>query len=171
MTLPTLLVLRTLLINPGREMYGREIMQASLVGSSAYSILGRLEAAGWVSARDEKISLRAGGRPVRRYYQLTPKGVEEARATMARAAAQLAALGVTEAPPQAGPLNIGGIEIGVTVDERQPPGVVGIVSRGRESTSVSAFSLGASEPEAAGKGPCEHRIPPGAYCRTCERLI
>jgi hypothetical protein len=67
--------------------------------------------------------------------------------------------------------------IGITVDDRQPPGVVGFVSRGRESTSVSAFSLGASEPgpgqdrKAAGKGPCEHRIPHGSFCTRCGRLI
>ena len=45
MTLTTQLVLRALLANPGREMYGREIMQAaSLATGTVYPILARLEA-------------------------------------------------------------------------------------------------------------------------------
>jgi PadR family transcriptional regulator PadR len=176
MTLTTQLVLRALLADPGREMYGREIMQAaSLATGTVYPILARLVAEGWVSVREEKIDKRAEGRPARRYYRLTPEGTRKAGAAMARAATQLSRLGL-DAPPQA-PLSIGGFEVGVTVDERQPPGTVGIVSRGRNTVAVSAFSLGAEvtepkqDPEPASEGPCEHRIPPGAYCRRCGRLI
>jgi PadR family transcriptional regulator PadR len=176
MTITVQLVLRALLATPGREMYGLEIVRgAGLPSGTVYPILYRLESAGWLEKRTENIDPKKAERPRRSYYRITAKGTEAAREAMARAAVQLSALGVTEGPPP--PLSIGGIEIGVTVDERQPPGVVGIVSRGRDSTSVSAFSIGASEagPEQDrkpdGKGPCEHRIRPGAYCRTCERLI
>jgi hypothetical protein len=27
------------------------------------------------------------------------------------------------------------------------------------------------EPKPRAKGPCDHRIPPGSYCRRCDRLI
>lgn len=172
MTLTVQLVLHALLAEPGREMYGFEVIRGTgLASGTIYPILARLEEAGWLEGERETINPQAEGRPPRKYYRLTSEGTSEARKAVARGSARLAALGVTEAPTQTGPLGIGGIEIGVAVDERQPPGVVGIVSRGRESTSASAFSLGASEPEPDGKGPCEHRIRPGAYCRTCERLI
>jgi hypothetical protein len=61
-------------------------------------------------------------------------------------------------------------DIGFTVDGRLPPGMVGVVSRGRDGVSVSAFRLG-DTPEAAQDRQCEHRIRPGAYCKTCGRII
>lgn len=73
----------------------------------------------------------------------------------------LAALRHKPAPP--------GIKI--ISDERMPPGTVALVSRGRDEVSVSAFSLGASKPERAArsraKAACPHRLPSGAYCKTC----
>jgi PadR family transcriptional regulator PadR len=177
MTLTVQLVLRALLAEPGR-VYGFEVIRGTgLASGTIYPILARLEEAGWLEGERETINPQAEGRPPRKYYRLTAEGTSEARKAVARGSARLAALGVTEAPRRAGPPSIGGVEIGVTMDERQPPGVVGIVSRGRDSSSVSAFSLGASKPEPeqdakpVSKGPCEHRIRPGAYCRTCERLI
>jgi len=123
MTLTTQLVLRALLAEPGREMYGREIMQAaSLATGTVYPILARLEAEGWISVRDEKIDKRAEGRPARRYYRLTASGVENAGAAMARASSQLSRLGL-DPPAQVPPLKIGGIEIPVLADDRQPPGI------------------------------------------------
>lgn len=74
-------------------------------------------------------------------------------------------------PPQ----TVHGIKI--VTDERMPPGTAALVSRDRDEVSVSAFSVGASEPEPersrkpSSKGPCPHRVSPGAYCKRCERLI
>jgi PadR family transcriptional regulator PadR len=96
MTLTAQLVLRAMLAEPGREMYGREIMQAaSLASGTVYPILARLQAEGWVSVRDEEIDKHAEGRPARRYYRLTPDGIEKAEAAMARASTQIARLGLT----------------------------------------------------------------------------
>ena len=70
-------------------------------------------------------------------------------------------------PPQ----TVHGIKI--VADERMPPGTAALISRGRDSVSVSAFPLGADQdkPEPAStksrKDGCPHRLPPGAYCKTC----
>jgi hypothetical protein len=42
--------------------------------------------------------------------------------------------------------------------------------------AVDVSRLGASEPPSErprkpGKGPCDHRVNPGAWCKRCERLI
>jgi len=152
MTLTVQLVLRALLADPGREMYGREIMQAaSLATGTVYPILARLEAEGWVSVRDAVIDKRAEGRPARRYYKLTESGAKEAGKAMSRAATQLSRLGL-DGPLQPAPLRIGGIEIPVITDDRQPPGIVSVVAPGEEETQVRSFAL-APEPDAE---PCEH---------------
>lgn len=117
----------------------------------------------------------------------------------------------------------GSVGVGITVDPRQPPGIVSVVSRGKETAEVCSFALGAetgaepgrnpcpsvrpgpppadgeyrcelgkghagqhcfagsrwSDQETAperenktrAKGPCEHRVSPGSYCRRCDRLI
>jgi PadR family transcriptional regulator PadR len=86
MTIPTQLVLRTLLADPAKELYGVEIGQAAALPSgTVHPILARLEGVGWLSSRWEAIDPRAEGRPARRYYQLTPDGLALARAALARA--------------------------------------------------------------------------------------
>jgi PadR family transcriptional regulator, regulatory protein PadR len=176
MTLTAQLVLRALLADPGREMYGREVMQsASLASGTVYPILARLEAEGWLSGRDEVIDKRAEGRPARRYYKLTEAGIENAAKAMARASSQLSRLGL-DPPPQVPPLSIGGFSIPVLVDDRQPPGIVSVVSAGLDGdgkpvASAAHMDIGADEGELASEGPCEHRIPPGSYCARCGRLI
>jgi PadR family transcriptional regulator, regulatory protein PadR len=86
MTIPTQLVLRALLSDPTRELYGVEIGHAAgLPSGTVHPILARLEGVGWLESRWEEIDSRAAGRPARRYYQLTPDGVELARAALARA--------------------------------------------------------------------------------------
>src|SRR5215213_1637146 len=86
MTIPTQLVLRALLADPTKERYGVEIgAAAGLPSGTVHPILARLEGVGWLESRWEEIDPRAAGRPARRYYQLTPDGVELARAAMARA--------------------------------------------------------------------------------------
>jgi DNA-binding PadR family transcriptional regulator len=86
LTLPTQLVLRTLLTEPGREMYGLEICDvAELPSGTIHPILARIEAAGWLTSRLEVEDPRALGRPRRRYYRLTPDGAERARDALAQA--------------------------------------------------------------------------------------
>ncbi|GAA3135244.1 PadR family transcriptional regulator [Streptosporangium carneum] len=86
MTLPTQLVLRVLLADPTREMYGLEICAASgLASGTIHPILARLEGVGWLRSRFEDIDPHEQGRPRRRYYHLTSDGAEHARAALARA--------------------------------------------------------------------------------------
>ena len=86
MTIPTQLVLRALLEDPTRELYGVEIgAAAGLPSGTVHPILARLEGLRWVESRWEDIDPRAEGRPARRYYRLTAAGVESARAALARA--------------------------------------------------------------------------------------
>ena len=85
MTLPTQLVLRALLEDPTREMYGLEACAAAgLPSGTIHPILARLEAAGWLTSRWEDVDPREQGRPRRRYYRLTPDGAELARDALAR---------------------------------------------------------------------------------------
>jgi PadR family transcriptional regulator PadR len=86
MTIPTQLVLRALLADPAQEQYGVEIgTAAGLPSGTVHPILARLEGVGWLTSRWEDIDPRAEGRPARRYYRLTPDGLELARAALARA--------------------------------------------------------------------------------------
>ena len=56
MTLPTQLVLRVLLAEPTREMYGLQIGQAAeLPSGTVHPILARLEGCGWLESRWEDI--------------------------------------------------------------------------------------------------------------------
>jgi PadR family transcriptional regulator PadR len=86
MTIPTQFVLRALLEDPGRELYGVEVgAAAGLPSGTVHPILARLEGLRWVESRWEDIDTRAAGRPARRYYRLTATGVESARLALARA--------------------------------------------------------------------------------------
>jgi DNA-binding PadR family transcriptional regulator len=86
MTIPTQLVLRTLLDDPGRELYGIEIGEAAgLPSGTIHPILARLEGVGWVDSRWEDVDPSDAGRPARRYYRLSPAGAEHAREALARA--------------------------------------------------------------------------------------
>jgi PadR family transcriptional regulator, regulatory protein PadR len=76
MTLPTQLVLRALIADPTREMYGLEIGRlAELPSGTIHPILARLEGYGWLESRWEDTDPKQEGRPRRRYYRLTPDGV------------------------------------------------------------------------------------------------
>jgi PadR family transcriptional regulator PadR len=86
MTIPTQLVLRALLADPSRELYGVEIgTAAGLPSGTVHPILARLETVGWLTSRWEEIDPRTEGRPARRYYRLTSDGVGLARSALARA--------------------------------------------------------------------------------------
>src|SRR5437764_11900425 len=84
MTLPTQLVLRELLSDPAREMYGLEICEATgLPSGTIHPILARLEGLGWLTSHWENPQPGTLGRPPRRYYCFTTRGVEQARLAMA----------------------------------------------------------------------------------------
>jgi DNA-binding PadR family transcriptional regulator len=86
MTIPTQLVLETLLDDPQREFYGLEIGEAAgLRSGTVHPILARLEGYGWLASRWEDVDPSSEGRPPRRYYKLTAAGVQAARAALARA--------------------------------------------------------------------------------------
>ena len=86
MTIPTQLVLETLLADAERELYGVEIGDgAGLRSGTVHPILARLEGVGWLSSRWEDVDPAAEGRPARRYYRLTADGVPAARTALARA--------------------------------------------------------------------------------------
>ncbi|MGH4024857.1 MAG: PadR family transcriptional regulator [Pseudonocardiaceae bacterium] len=106
MTLPTQLVLRAMLIEPTQEMYGLQISRAAeLPSGTIHPILARLEACGWLQSRWEDIDPARVGRPRRRYYRLSPDGVEHARNALARVHRSRAAptrLPITPARPHEG---------------------------------------------------------------------
>ena len=85
-TLPTLRVLGALLENPGEPHFGYSLMQATgLKPGTLYPMLSRLTAEGWVTREQEDIDPVAEGRPARRYYKLTPLGIQESRQARAEA--------------------------------------------------------------------------------------
>jgi PadR family transcriptional regulator, regulatory protein PadR len=87
MTLPTQLVLRALLAEPTREMYGLQVCaEAGLPSGTIHPILARLEGLGWAESRWEDTDPAAEGRPRRRYYKMTEDGAERARIALAGAA-------------------------------------------------------------------------------------
>jgi DNA-binding PadR family transcriptional regulator len=93
MTLHLQLVLRTLLAEPTREMYGLQICaEAGLPSGTIHPILARLESLGWVESHWEDIDTHTEGRPRRRYYRLTTDGAELAGGALARATTPLATL-------------------------------------------------------------------------------
>jgi len=100
MTIPTQLVLRALLAEPTREMYGLQICeQAGLPSGTIHPILARLENEhGWLTSRWEDIRPEDEGRPRRRYYRLTEDGAERARLALAQATTSVTALGLRPRP-------------------------------------------------------------------------
>lgn len=86
MTIPTQLVLRALLGDTSRELYGVEIGDAAgLPSGTIHPILARLERAGWVTSRWEDVDPSEEGRPARRYYRIDARGEAAARTALAQA--------------------------------------------------------------------------------------
>jgi PadR family transcriptional regulator PadR len=86
MTLQELLVVRVMLAEPAREMYGLEIRKAvGLPSGTLHPILARLERRGLLESRWEEIEPTEEGRPRRRYYHLSPYGAERARVALEKA--------------------------------------------------------------------------------------
>ncbi|WP_460443588.1 PadR family transcriptional regulator [Amycolatopsis stemonae] len=93
MTLTTQLVLRALLADTAREMYGLEICAAAeLPSGTVHPILARLEDIGWLESRWEDVDPREAGRPRRRFYRLTGDGAKAAWTALVRAEASAAKL-------------------------------------------------------------------------------
>jgi PadR family transcriptional regulator, regulatory protein PadR len=92
MTLPTLLVLRALLEDPSREMYGLEICEAAgLPSGTIHPMLARFERLEWLESRWEDVDPHEAGRPPRRYYRLSPDGAQRARNALTTASAKRSA--------------------------------------------------------------------------------
>jgi PadR family transcriptional regulator, regulatory protein PadR len=100
MTIPTQLVLRTLLAEPTKEMYGLQICErAGLPSGTIHPILARLEREHeWLESRWEDVRPEEEGRPRRRYYKLTEGGAERARIALAQATTSLNTLGLSARP-------------------------------------------------------------------------
>lgn len=93
MTYATMSVLRALLEDPTRELYGLEICAAAgLPTGTVHPILARLEGLGWLESDWEQTSPQQQGRPRRRYYHLSEHGAMRARAALDRADVQTARL-------------------------------------------------------------------------------
>lgn len=72
-------VLNQFLDNPGRRLYGLELMRTLDLGSGTlYPILGRLVTRGWLVAQLEQTNTDNPGRPPRRFYELTDDGRQAA---------------------------------------------------------------------------------------------
>jgi hypothetical protein len=139
MTHHTLLVLRALMSPPGREMYGLEFARAfGVSGGTVYPMLYYAERVGWLTGRDEQGTARAKQRRLRRYYQVTDAGIAAAVEEMSREVAMHAALGIS--PPLT--VSVGGAAVGLTVDERQPPGALTVISGDEDSVSMGIARLG-----------------------------
>lgn len=82
----TVAVLRAMLNDPAREMYGTEICSAAgLASGTIHPILARMEGLGWLESRWEDINPQERGRPRRRYYRLSSAGAESAGVLVANA--------------------------------------------------------------------------------------
>lgn len=93
LTAATVAVLRVLLEEPTRKIYGLQVCaEAGLPTGTVHPILARLEKMEWLTSDWEQIDARAEGRPRRRYYRLSERGAMRARAAVERAEAQAAGL-------------------------------------------------------------------------------
>jgi len=80
-------VLAVFLADPAEPRYGYDLMRAAkLPSGTLYPLLSRLQDEGLVASRWEPAGQGGGGRPPRRYYQLTADGIQVARLELAAAA-------------------------------------------------------------------------------------
>jgi PadR family transcriptional regulator PadR len=86
MSEPTQRVLHMFLAAPQAPKYGLEICKAvGYPAGTVHPILYRFEKLRWLESYPEEIDPSDAGRPRRRYYRLTPDGVEFAREALALA--------------------------------------------------------------------------------------
>jgi PadR family transcriptional regulator, regulatory protein PadR len=90
MTIAVAKVLRTFLDDVSQPHYGYELMRLTgFPSGKLYPILARLQRAGWLTRETEDIDPAIAGRPARRLYQLTSKGIQAARYELAALNQQL----------------------------------------------------------------------------------
>jgi DNA-binding PadR family transcriptional regulator len=81
-------VLRVLVADPTMPHYGYDLMKAAkLPSGTLYPMLARLQQEGLVDSEWEDPRPDTGGRPPRKYYQLTAEGARVARLELARVSA------------------------------------------------------------------------------------
>jgi PadR family transcriptional regulator, regulatory protein PadR len=96
-------VLAVFLADPAEPRYGYDLMRAAkLASGTLYPMLARLQDEGVVESRWEPAG-QSGGRPPRRYYQLTADGIRVARLELAAAAAEAAGARKAGRLPRAAP--------------------------------------------------------------------
>jgi len=79
-------VLRVFLVDIAARQYGYDLMKAAkLPSGTLYPMLARLQDEGLVTSQWEPQPDDAGGRPPRKYYQLTAEGARAARVELAHA--------------------------------------------------------------------------------------
>jgi PadR family transcriptional regulator PadR len=79
-------VLRVFLADVSKRQYGYDLMKAAkLPSGTLYPMLARLQDEGLVTSEWEPQPEDAGGRPPRKYYQLTGEGARVARLELAQA--------------------------------------------------------------------------------------
>jgi DNA-binding MarR family transcriptional regulator len=101
-------VLEVFLTDPGTVRYGLELgASTGLASGTIHPVLARLEAAGWLDSEWEQVDPSSVGRPRRRFYRLTPVGVERARAALGAVAARRARL-ARRLGPALGPASLTG---------------------------------------------------------------
>ncbi len=93
MTMTTQAVLRMFVEEPTTIRYGLEIGTITgLPSGTIHPILARLENLGWVESDWEQIDPTQEGRPRRRYYRISERGLMMARQSLAEANAVRAKL-------------------------------------------------------------------------------
>lgn len=84
MTAAVAIVLKVFVDEPRQARYGYELMRLTGYPSGkVYPILARLQAADWLEAHWEDVDPVREGRPPRRWYRLSEKGVAAARYELA----------------------------------------------------------------------------------------
>lgn len=87
MTVTTVEVLQTFVADASSDRYGLEIMALTgLPSGTVFPILARFEGLGWLESGWEDVDPAVVGRPQRRYYRLTEKGVQLAESALAQVA-------------------------------------------------------------------------------------
>ena len=89
MTLTTVYVLDAFVSDPDADRYGLQVMsETGLPSGTVFPILARFEGLGWLESGWEQVDPKVARRPARRYYRLTPDGLQNARTALARVAAE-----------------------------------------------------------------------------------
>lgn len=92
----TLRVMKAFLRRSTEGLAGSDLgRETSLPSGTLYPILVRLENAGWLSSEWELVEPSVAGRPRKRFYRLTGRGTNKARAALAELSVSEEGLGWT----------------------------------------------------------------------------